>query len=119
MSRIRGVFPLFLATAFGIANGVWVFSPALKEQRLDAKGQLNKPLEGNTVDGEEKAKALSSAEVTASTNGIKSTPLDTNGSSKSWWPGINLWAGSVEGKSTPSKEEASIDTNTNKSGGAS
>lgn len=50
MSKIRGVFPLFLATAFGVANGtspiidldvaqdlhapgIWVFGPAFKEQR--------------------------------------------------------------------------------------
>jgi hypothetical protein len=50
MSRVQGFFPLFLATAFGVANGifsmlcsdeaqnlhdagVWVFGPAFKEQR--------------------------------------------------------------------------------------
>jgi hypothetical protein len=49
MSRSRGIFPLFLATTFGVVNGmksslfltsalktipgVWIFGPAFKEQQ--------------------------------------------------------------------------------------
>jgi hypothetical protein len=58
MSRIRGVFPLFLATTFGIVNGmwiapsrhlfsdltytakgIWVFGPAFKEQQQEKDDQ--------------------------------------------------------------------------------
>ncbi|KAI9717028.1 MAG: hypothetical protein M1812_004963 [Candelaria pacifica] len=38
MSTIRGVFPLFLATTFGIINGIAIFGPAFKEQGLEKKG---------------------------------------------------------------------------------
>ncbi|KAI9706344.1 MAG: hypothetical protein M1836_003349 [Candelina mexicana] len=38
MSKIRGVFPLFLATTFGIINGIAIFGPAFKEQALESKG---------------------------------------------------------------------------------
>ncbi|KAI9877598.1 MAG: hypothetical protein M1830_003465 [Pleopsidium flavum] len=43
MSRIRGVFPLFLATTFGILNGVATFGPAFKDQE---KQRLEKEQEG-------------------------------------------------------------------------
>jgi hypothetical protein len=56
MSQIRGIFPLFLATAIGIGNGmwhktvvigrgltksagIWVFGPAFKEQQQEKEEQ--------------------------------------------------------------------------------
>ncbi|KAL9121323.1 MAG: hypothetical protein Q9187_002123 [Circinaria calcarea] len=33
MGNVRGIFPLFLATTFGILNGIAVFGPAFKDQQ--------------------------------------------------------------------------------------
>ncbi|PQE04857.1 hypothetical protein CJF30_00004644 [Rutstroemia sp. NJR-2017a BBW] len=40
MSKARDIFPLFLATVFGIGSSVWTFGPALKEQREQKDEEL-------------------------------------------------------------------------------
>ncbi|KAL3421901.1 hypothetical protein PVAG01_06057 [Phlyctema vagabunda] len=88
MSRVRGVFPLFLATSFGIINGIWAFGPALKEQQLEKQR-----VEFETINhpNEEEIAKLRIAEAEASRSSEpESAPKSELRSS--WWSNMSLWS---------------------------
>ncbi|RDL40308.1 uncharacterized protein BP5553_00287 [Venustampulla echinocandica] len=112
MSR-RGVVPLLLATAFGIVNGFWVFSPSLNEHRQAALEQARKPLETpDQIDqGIDSLKTPDNVKPMANDSAVNGPTLESNRISKSWWPRMSFWA-QAEGvsKTAPSTTPRSNDT---------
>ncbi|KAG9233509.1 hypothetical protein BJ875DRAFT_463933 [Amylocarpus encephaloides] len=101
MSR-RGIFPLLMATTFGIINGVWVFGPALKEQR-EAKDVLSESETEVTPGQQQEAKKVLAAEATASRSAATATVLKPEAAaSTSWW---HSWSNHQEMKDGLSKNE--------------
>ncbi|PSS19983.1 hypothetical protein M430DRAFT_27080 [Amorphotheca resinae ATCC 22711] len=92
MSQIRGIFPLFLATAFGIGNGIWVFGPAFKEQQREKQEQAQKALEVARHSEAGEVQTLREAEAAASRKIATESALRADNPSKSWWPSLSLWS---------------------------
>ncbi|CZR52786.1 uncharacterized protein PAC_02663 [Phialocephala subalpina] len=90
MSRVRGVFPLFLATTFGIVNGIWVFGPAFKEQQEreeEARKDLVVSPEVNNAQVEEvRATEAAPSRAVATESVLK--PVEN---SSSWWTKLDVW----------------------------
>ncbi|KAM0125741.1 hypothetical protein ACHAP3_009617 [Botrytis cinerea] len=103
MSKVKGIFPLFLATAFGIGNGIWVFGPALKEQQennLQAKAAFERPIQ---TDESEVARM---AEVEASRAASTKTLLNPSKTPElSWWQSARLWTSSQPKSNGKSESE--------------
>ncbi|TGO64300.1 hypothetical protein BOTNAR_0090g00310 [Botryotinia narcissicola] len=89
MSKVKGIFPLFLATAFGIGNGIWVFGPALKEQQennLQAKATFEHPIQTK------ESEVARMAEVEASRAATTKTLLNPSETPEaSWWQSAKFW----------------------------
>jgi len=100
MSRIRGVLPLFLATTIGIANGLWVFGPAFREQQLEKEGVARQDLDVKVDADNAELEALRKAEAEASRTAATNTALAAK-KPQSWWSTMGLWANG----SGPSKSE--------------
>ncbi|APA11821.1 hypothetical protein SS1G_05325 [Sclerotinia sclerotiorum 1980 UF-70] len=89
MSKVKGVFPLFLATAFGIGNGIWVFGPALKEQQennLQEKAALEHPIQT------QESETARIAEVEASRAASKDALLNSSSTASPWWQSARFWS---------------------------
>ncbi|QSZ36547.1 hypothetical protein DSL72_006427 [Monilinia vaccinii-corymbosi] len=90
MSKVKGIFPLFLATAFGVGNGIWVFGPALKEQQennLQAKTAFENPVQT------QESEAARMAEVEASRAATTDALLNpSKPSESSWWQSVKSWS---------------------------
>ncbi|TVY75643.1 hypothetical protein LSUE1_G005754 [Lachnellula suecica] len=114
MSRVRGVVPLFVATAIGIGNGklsppshcIWVFGPAFKEQQQLTLEEARKPQEALSEAKEEEIKTLRAAEAAASKVSATEAALKPEGPSSSWWPKFGLSTG------TSAAEKPTTSTNT-------
>jgi len=92
MSRVRGVFPLFLVTALGIVNGIWVFGPALKEQSQEKQELERKAQELARLYRDEELETLRDAEAAASRTTTKESTLKKHDESNSWWLNLGLWS---------------------------
>ncbi|KAA6414998.1 MAG: hypothetical protein FRX48_01749 [Lasallia pustulata] len=78
MSKIRGVFPLFLATAFGIFNGIVVFGPEFKKQGRAKLEQEQEQIEAVHAPGPTAVEILEEAGAEAEANAGGATErLDT------------------------------------------
>ncbi|KAJ8067001.1 hypothetical protein OCU04_004380 [Sclerotinia nivalis] len=89
MSKVKGIFPLFLATAFGIGNGIWVFGPALKEQQENnsqEKAAFEHPIQT------QESEAARIAEVEASRAASTDALLNSSRTSSSWWQSAKFWS---------------------------
>ncbi|KAF7954352.1 hypothetical protein EAE96_005476 [Botrytis aclada] len=108
MSKVKGIFPLFLATAFGIGNGIWVFGPALKEQQennLQAKAAFEHPIQT------EESEVARVAQVEASRAAATKTLLNPSETPEaSWWQSARFWA-SPQPKSNGKSESESKEPN--------
>ncbi|CZT01921.1 uncharacterized protein RAG0_09306 [Rhynchosporium agropyri] len=93
MSKIRGIFPLFLATAIGVGNGLWVFGPEFRNQQLEKEEQEKKAAEVAKLSGSgtnNTVESLKMAEAAASRTIATETALKPAGKSQSrWWPNTN------------------------------
>ncbi|KAH8687640.1 hypothetical protein BGZ60DRAFT_394090 [Tricladium varicosporioides] len=111
MSRPRGIFPLFLATAFGIANGVWVFAPILKEQQEKEQGKFTKqhkePLEGSAEKEDGNSKIIHAIEVAAGGRSTSTTESANTTPPKPWWSSMEFW--SRKGPIEASKDQTPAD----------
>ncbi|KAH7357006.1 hypothetical protein BKA65DRAFT_495939 [Rhexocercosporidium sp. MPI-PUGE-AT-0058] len=98
MSKIRGIFPAFLATAIGIGNGIWVFGPAFKDLQQEKEEQAKKAVEvaklseNGTHDTPE---ALRKAEAAASRTIATESVLKPVEKGSYWWPNMSLWTKEV------------------------
>jgi len=107
MSKVRGVFPLFLATAFGIVNGIWVFQPLLAAQQEGKKDQTKETPDVTNQPEASDVKIIREAEVAASRSSATESALKPTGTPmSSWWPRMNLWSkaesfGNKESKDDP------------------
>ncbi|KAM3075252.1 hypothetical protein ACMFMG_007304 [Clarireedia jacksonii] len=103
MSKPRGIFPLLLATALGIGNGVWVFGPALKEQKEQKDEELRKALAHpvETPEGE----ALRQAEVERNRAAVTKATLQPTETSDSWWPSLGFWSSAPDHSKMSSVEK--------------
>ncbi|ESZ94784.1 hypothetical protein SBOR_4841 [Sclerotinia borealis F-4128] len=93
MSKVKGIFPFFLATALGIGNGIWVFGPALKEQQetnLQAKAPFMNPIQT------QESEAARIAEVEASRAATTLASLNpSKPPNSSWWQSAKSWLGTT------------------------
>jgi len=112
MSKVRGVFPLFLATTFGIVNGIWVFQPLLAAQQEGNEGRLQ--IETRDAAHQSEAsdlKIIREAEVAPSRSSATESALKPTGTSiSSWWPKMSLWSkaensGNKESEDDPAQIE--------------
>ncbi|PMD22701.1 hypothetical protein NA56DRAFT_702489 [Hyaloscypha hepaticicola] len=101
MSKIKGLIPLFLATSFGIINGIWVFQPLLAAQQEGLDEQIKKSLDAADQPKEHHANAMQETQAAASRNSATEPALKPIPSTNSWWSNISF----------PSKSEsAGVDT---------
>ncbi|KAE8444439.1 hypothetical protein EG329_000530 [Mollisiaceae sp. DMI_Dod_QoI] len=111
MSRVRGVFPLFLATAFGIANGnvpnpasmtcetprltavlgLWVFGPAFKERQENEEKAKKELTASNQIDGA-RVEELRTAEAAVSRVVATESALKPIERPSSWWTKLDVWS---------------------------
>ncbi|PQE32984.1 hypothetical protein CJF32_00001460 [Rutstroemia sp. NJR-2017a WRK4] len=116
MSKARDIFPLFLATVFGIGSSVWTFGPALKEQREQKDEELRKALANpvETPGGE----ALRQAEVVPNRAAVTEAPLQPTGTSNSWSSSLGLWSSAPDSKriSTVKRKDDGSYTRTERDG---
>ncbi|PMD45382.1 hypothetical protein L207DRAFT_578302 [Hyaloscypha variabilis F] len=97
MSKIRGVFPLFLATTFGIVNGIWVFQPLLaaqQEGKDDLSNLAKQALETPQPSEDRNDKTTIEAEQIASRSSATAAALKPIQPTRSWWPTTSLWSNS-------------------------
>ncbi|KAF8852688.1 hypothetical protein BDZ45DRAFT_678182 [Acephala macrosclerotiorum] len=90
MSRVRGVFPLFLATTFGIVNGIWVFGPAFKEQQ-EKEEQVKKELVVSPEVDNARVEEVRAIEAAASRAVATESALKPVEKSSSWWAKLDVW----------------------------
>ncbi|KAE9375753.1 hypothetical protein N431DRAFT_403702 [Stipitochalara longipes BDJ] len=92
MSKIRGVFPLFLATTFGIVNGIWVFQPLLAAQQ-EGKDDLSKQaLESTQQAKDSEVKTPREAEEATIRSSATEAALNPIQPTRSWWSNTRLWS---------------------------
>ncbi|KAG4442829.1 hypothetical protein IFR05_001710 [Cadophora sp. M221] len=106
MSKIRGIFPAFLATAIGVGNGIWVFGPAFKDLQQEKEGQAKKAVEVARLseNGTHDTEWLRNAEATASRTVATEPALKPMEKPGSWWPNMSLWT--KEANKPPTVEHA-------------
>jgi len=92
MSKIRGIFPLFLATTFGVVNGIWVFGPAFKKQQQEKDELTKKALQIQNGAEEAEMKVLRQAEAEAGRTAVTESALRQSPIQKTWWPSLSLWS---------------------------
>ncbi|KAH8599361.1 hypothetical protein B0O99DRAFT_613657 [Bisporella sp. PMI_857] len=102
MSKVRGIFPLFIAASFGIVNGIWVFGPSFKEQQQEKLDQERKVEE--TIRLSNEGLSTRDAEASASRTLATDTVLRAEQQSNWWFPKISLW--SQESKESNEKIES-------------
>ncbi|KAB8294900.1 hypothetical protein EYC80_006859 [Monilinia laxa] len=114
MSKVKGIFPLFLAAAFGVGNGIWVFGPALKEQQennLQAKAAFENPVQ--TQESEAARKAEVEASRAATTDALLNPSKQSD---SSWWQSAKFWSNSQPISNGRSEQQAKeLTTETKKS----
>jgi len=105
MSKVRGIFPLFLVTTLGIVNGIWVFGPALKDQQQqkEEEEQARKAQELARLSKEGTLETLRNAEAAANRATSTASALRGDNQSSSWWSNLGFWTGTRNTqKTTPS-----------------
>ncbi|KAH6721982.1 hypothetical protein BKA61DRAFT_166018 [Leptodontidium sp. MPI-SDFR-AT-0119] len=98
MSKIRGIFPAFLATAIGVGNGIWVFGPAFKDLQQEKEEQAKKAVEVAKLseNGAHDTESLRNAEAAASRTIATESALKPMKRPSSWWPTMSLWTKEVD-----------------------
>ncbi|KAL5324008.1 hypothetical protein ACEPPN_008551 [Leptodophora sp. 'Broadleaf-Isolate-01'] len=115
MSKIRGIFPAFLATAIGVGNGIWVFGPAFKDLQQEKEEQAKYSLfhkdESSftnyanrkavevaklSENGAHDTESLRNAEAAASRTIATESALKPMKRPSSWWPTMSLWTKEVD-----------------------
>ncbi|KAI4127478.1 MAG: hypothetical protein LQ347_004593 [Umbilicaria vellea] len=99
MSRIKGIFPLFLATTFGIFNGIAVFGPEFRKQGQEKLGEQHQNEVAHVPDPTA-IETLKEAETEAIGAGATQR-LDKP--EQSWWSITRLWE---QAKSEEERREA-------------
>ncbi|KAH9220795.1 hypothetical protein DL95DRAFT_289401 [Leptodontidium sp. 2 PMI_412] len=103
MSKIRGIFPAFLATAIGVGNGIWVFGPAFKDLQQEKEEQAKYSLFHKdekvaklSENGAHDTESLRNAEAAASRTIATESALKPMKRPSSWWPTMSLWTKEVD-----------------------
>ncbi|KAI9820721.1 MAG: hypothetical protein M1827_005091 [Pycnora praestabilis] len=108
MSRIRGVFPLFLATTFGILNGIAIFGPAFKEQQEEKLKAQNDRAVGNPVPDKKDGKGFQQAESDAIIKDATISPPQSKVSEGSDFSVMKYWEEGKQEQAEASKQDISV-----------
>jgi len=96
---------LFLATAFGVANGIWVFGPAFKEQRENEAHP--KSLVVSEDVNAARVEELRDIEAAISHTSATRYALEGPEQPTSWWSNIAIWGRRQVNGDTNTKEAVS------------
>ncbi|KAG9246465.1 hypothetical protein BJ878DRAFT_281289 [Calycina marina] len=93
MSRSYQVFTgLFLATAFGVANGIAVFGPSLKQQKEERENEARRSEAVFALEDDKVMKSIGAVEAASSRSLATEKVLRADSQSKSWWTTVNPWS---------------------------
>ncbi|KUJ13277.1 uncharacterized protein LY89DRAFT_622073 [Mollisia scopiformis] len=110
MSKVRGIFPLFLATTFGIVNGIWVFGPAFREQQ-ENDGQVKTELVVSGQVDNARVEQLRDVEAAINRASANKSILQPAEKQSSWWTTLGDWSRGSRNDNTREMKSATPNSN--------